>query len=172
MFLNNIKDFFIKNKVKKELTHYKHITSNQVIKSIGIIIDESIENKKELLVSSILNKGFSQDQVRFIVHKTRLKKNETYDYPIVSNKDVNVNLDFSSSEVNSFINTNFDLLISYYDIEIPTLMALTLKTKSNFKVGFSQVDERLNQFMIDTDKENVSVFINELFKYLQILNKI
>jgi hypothetical protein len=52
----------------------------------------------------------------------------------------------SSVEVNDFINKEFDLLISYYNIEKTILLQLKL-----FKVGFSSIDKRLNHFMIQTD---------------------
>ncbi|HCQ14581.1 MAG TPA: hypothetical protein DIU01_15210, partial [Flavobacterium sp.] len=71
-----------------------------------------------------------------------------------------------------FTNASFDLLISYYDIEKAPLILVTNLSKANFKVGFASVDKRLNHFMIDTNAENYKVFIEELFKYLKILNKL
>jgi len=45
-------------------------------------------------------------------------------------------------------------------------------SKASFKVGFASIDKRLNHFMIDTNAENYMVFMEELFKYLKILNKL
>jgi hypothetical protein len=45
-------------------------------------------------------------------------------------------------------------------------------SKAHFKVGFSSVDNKLNHFMINTNAENYKVFVEELFKYLKILNKL
>jgi len=64
------------------------------------------------------------------------------------------------------------MLISYYDIEKAALLLVTQRTNANFKVGFSTIDKRLNHFMINTVAENYTVFTNELFRYLKILNKI
>jgi L-rhamnose mutarotase len=75
-------------------------------------------------------------------------------------------------EVVDFIETEFDLLISYYDVEKSGLLQITQLSKANFKVGFSSIDKRINHFMINTNAENYSVFVSELFKYLKILNKI
>ncbi|MBC8882701.1 hypothetical protein H9X57_02750 [Flavobacterium piscinae] len=52
------------------------------------------------------------------------------------------------------------------------LQIVTHKSKADFKVGFTSTDKRLNHFMIDTDVENYTVFVDELFKYLRILNKL
>jgi len=75
-------------------------------------------------------------------------------------------------EFANFTNTNFDLLLSYYDVEKAPLLLITHLSKASFKVGFASVDKRLNHFMIDTNAENYKVFMEELFKYLKILNKL
>ena len=79
---------------------------------------------------------------------------------------------FGKQEVNNFITTDFDLLINYYDTEKVPLLLISHQSKAKFKVGFSSVDKRINHFMISTNAENHIIFIEELFKYLKILNKI
>jgi hypothetical protein len=76
-----------------------------------------------------------------------------------------------SVEVNDFINKEFDLLISYYNIEKTILLKVTHSSRALFKVGFSSIDKRLNHFMIQTDGSDFKLFISELFKYLKILKK-
>ena len=51
-------------------------------------------------------------------------------------------------------------------------MKITHDSKARFKVGFSSIDKRLNHFMINSTSTNHAVFVNELFKYLKLLNKI
>jgi hypothetical protein len=60
----------------------------------------------------------------------------------------------------------------YYDTEKVALLLVSNLSKASFKVGFASIDKRLNHFMIDTNAENYTVFMSELFKYLKILNKI
>jgi hypothetical protein len=74
--------------------------------------------------------------------------------------------------LNEFIQTEFDLLISYYDTEKPLLLLITNNSKSKFKVGFSSNDSILNHLIINTSVKNHDVFFYELNKYLKILNKI
>jgi hypothetical protein len=66
----------------------------------------------------------------------------------------------------------FDLLLNYYDTEKPALLLVSNQSKAAFKVGFASIDKKLNHFMINTNAENYKVFVEELFKYLKILNKI
>ena len=119
-----------------------------------------------------MKNGIYSENIKFLVFKNKVKKNETFDYNVFTYKNINWNATFDSKEVNDFINDNFDLLISYYDTEKAPLLLVTNLSKSNFKVGFTSIDKRLNHFMIDTNAENYTVFIDELFKYLKILNKL
>ena len=172
MFLNKIKDFFTKKIVKKNLSNAKHIEANNKIKTVGIVFDESYFYEKESLIDELIANGIKVENIHFFVFKNKIKKNQTFNYPIFSYKDINWNATFDNKEVNSFIATNFDLLISYYDTEKAALLLLTHLSKATFKVGFSNVDNRLNHFMINTNAENYKVFVEELFKYLKILNKL
>jgi hypothetical protein len=172
MFLNKIKDFWIKKIVKKRLSNVKHIDSDRSIKKVGILFDETYFYEKEKLIDQLKNNGISPDNVAFIVFKNKVKKKETFDYTVFTYKNINWNATFDSSEVTNFINYDFDLLISYYDLEKAPLLMITNRSKSKFKVGFASIDKRLNHFMINTNAENYNVFIEELFKYLKILNKL
>lgn len=172
MFSYKIKDFIIKNNVKKRLSDVKHIASGDSIKTIGIIFDESENSHRENLLNEIRKQGFGLPEVEFIVFKDRIKKTEEFNYPVFSNKDINWNATFTKSEVSQFAERKFDVLISYYDTEKAALLLLTHLSRAHFKVGFSDVDHRLNHFMIKSDSDKPSVFTEELFKYLRILKKI
>ena len=172
MFLNKIKNFWSKKNVKKRLSDVKHTDSNNKIKKVGLIIDEVYFNDKVKLIQELTLNGILPNDIEFIAFRDTIKKNEVFDYSVFSNKDMSWNETFATQQANDFIAKNFDLLISYYDVEKAPLMLMTLHSKADFKVGFSSVDKRLNQFMIDTNAENYKVFINELFKYLKILNKL
>ncbi|GAA3577302.1 DUF6913 domain-containing protein [Snuella lapsa] len=75
-------------------------------------------------------------------------------------------------ELKSFLDIEFDVLISYYTEELLELKLLTALSKSRFKVGILQTDKRLNDLIIKTDIKEFNVFKEELYKYLTILNKI
>ena len=74
-------------------------------------------------------------------------------------------------KVRGLINFNFDLLINLTTSNL-YLDYLTVLSNSQFKVGLSNSDIRLYDFMISTNLEEKTVFSNELKKYLKILNKI
>ena len=172
MFLNYLKNFFTKKIVKDTILNVKHIESDGNIKTVGIIFDESYFYEKEALVLELVKNGILESNIKILVFKDKIKKNELFDYPTFSHKDLSWRATFDKSEVKDFIAQKFDLLINYYDTEKSALLLVSNQSKASFKVGFSSIDKKLNHFMIDTNAENYQIFIEELFKYLKILNKI
>lgn len=172
MFLNYLKNFFTKKKVKNNLLNVKNQQSESVIVTVGIVFDESYFNEKELLVDELVRNGIVESNIKVLVYKNKIKKNEVFNYPTFSHKDLSWKATFDKSEVKDFIGQKFDLLINYYDNEKSALLLVTNQSKANFKVGFSSVDKKLNHFMINIEAENYKIFVEELFKYLKILNKI
>ena len=171
MFLNFIKDFFLKRILKNNL-HNVMISSTSSIKTVGLLIDESYFFEKDALVKELKANGILESDVKLIVYKDKLRKNEVYSLPTFSIKHLDWKAEITYPAINDFINEKFDLLISYYDVEKAILLKITHNSKAQFKVGFSSVDKRLNHLMINTNAENYKVFVHELFRYLKILNKI
>lgn len=172
MFLNNIKEFWVKKIVKKKLLNVNHLATNSVITKVGLIIDETYFFDKKELLNQLINNGLFLDNISFIVFRNVIKKNDNLEFPSFSYHDISWSGLINNKEVIDFIETEFDLLISYYDIEKAGLMQVTNLSKARFKVGFSIIDKRINHLMIDTNAENYEIFVTELIKYLKILNKI
>ncbi|MBP6556763.1 MAG: hypothetical protein KAX93_00940 [Flavobacterium sp.] len=172
MFLNYLKDFSTKKIVKKRLSNVKHSASETVIKTVGVIFDETYFNEREALVQELVQNGIAENAISILVFKDKIKKNEVFDYPTFSHKDLSWHGTVDKKEVKDFVSEPFDLLINYYDTEKAALLLVSHMSKAGFKVGFTSIDKRLNHFMINTNAENYKVFAEELFKYLRILNKI
>ncbi|MGQ2984717.1 DUF6913 domain-containing protein [Flavobacterium sp.] len=172
MFLKFIKDFSLKKIIKKKLSHYKPVSSPDVVHRVGVIIDESYFADKEQLIKELMANGIDRNNIRTLSFKERVKPKEIVDCCHFTRKDISVTGNFEKPDVAEFIETPFDMLISFYDVEKPPLVLATLKSKANFKVGFSSVDNRLNHFMISSQAEKYPEFVSELFKYLKILKKL
>ena len=167
MFLNYIKEFFVKKSLKNNL----HIVKNEVftsnVQTIGLLIDESDFRHSNGLVKELTLQGIASENVKVVAYRGKLEKNKTYSRPTFCEKQINWRGEFTEEFLNEFTETEFDLLISYYQIEKPILMMTTSKSKAKFKVGFASVDKRLNRWMIDTEMNNYKLFVSELFKYLK-----
>lgn len=172
MFLNYIKDFFVKKILKNRLHNVKSVALTDSIQTVGLLIDESHFSEKEALVKELIANGILEKNLKIIVYRDKFKKNEIYTYPTFGSRHLNWNSEITDPIVNNFINEKFDLLINYYDVEKAILLLITHNSKAQFKVGFSSIDKRLNHLMINTNVEKYKVFTHELSRYLKLLNKI
>ena len=172
MFLNYIKNYFLLKFLKNNLHNTKISKDISSIQTVGLLIDESYFLEKEALIAEIIANGISESNMKIIVYRDKWKKNEDYSHPTFGIKHLNWNAQITEPVVREFIKEKFDLLISYYDIEKAFLKKVTNHSRAQFKVGFSSVDKKLNHLMINTNAENHTVFVHELFRYLKILNKI
>ncbi len=78
----------------------------------------------------------------------------------------------NSVELQDFVDTKFDALISYYKNDNLELNTITALSKANFKIGISGKDVRLNDFIINIKPNKINIFKKEFLKYLKTLNKI
>ena len=171
MFLNYIKDFYVKKKLKNSLHNVKSNILSVGIQTVGLLIDASHFSEKEAFIQELTANGIPEENIKVIVYKDRFKLNEVNSQLGFSDKNLNWNGEITNPNVNDFINEKFDLLISFYDVEKAILMLVTHNSKAAFKVGFSSVDKRLNHLMIDTNVQNYKVFTAELFRYLKLFKQ-
>ena len=172
MFLNYFKNFYIKKYVKNKLSNVTNLFQNDKVTTVGILVDETLFNKKEALIDQLFNNGIDVNNIRLLVFKDKIQKKETYNYPIFSQSDLSLIGKIINKDAEAFIAEPFDLLINYYDVEKVSLIIATNESKAKFKVGFESIDKRLNHFIIESKIEDYGIFVTELFKYLKILNKI
>ncbi|MGO4817761.1 DUF6913 domain-containing protein [Flavobacterium sp. W22_SRS_FP1] len=172
MFLNYIKDFSVKKRLKNSLQNVKTVLTVNSIKTIGLLIDESYFSEINLFRNELILSGILESNIEVLVYRDRLKKNKSVSQATFSANDLNWNGTISNRAVNEFVNKQFDLLISYYDVEKAVLLVVTHNSKAHFKVGFAAINKKFNDLMINTNAENYKVFTHELFRYLKILKKI
>lgn len=167
MFLNYIKEFFVKKSLKNHLHNVKNEVFTSNIQTIGLLVDESDFNYSKELVNELVLQGIAPQNIKVVVYRNKFKEKETYAVPTFGNKNINWKGEITTDFLNKFIETEFDLLISYYETETAVLMLVTNKSKAKFKVGFASVDKKLNRWMIDTTVQNYKLFVFELFRYLK-----
>lgn len=172
MFLKFIKNFAVKRVLNNYSGNVTAMDFEKNIQTIGILIDETSFKHKAELFQSLINNGFLRENISVLAFKDQYKKDEDRPDLHFSYNDFSIAGSIESQQVKDFIATNFDLLINYYDENKSPLQLVTHLSHASFKVGFASVDFRHNHFLIDTQIENHQLFINEMIKYLRILNKI
>ena len=171
MFLNFLKKFFLKRTLRKGLVATAEALSTEKIKTVGLLIDETYFAQKNQLIQELQHHGIASEDITLLLYHDKNKKRD-FNFTSFSLKNISWSGSVNNQEIIDFKAKNFDMLISYYDQEKPALLLVTQRSKALFKVGFSNIDKRINHLMIDTAITDETVFVQELFKYLKILNKI
>ncbi|MDQ6529119.1 hypothetical protein [Flavobacterium sp. LHD-85] len=167
MFLNYIKEFFVKKSLNVNLNNEKSGVFTKNIQTIGLLIDESFFESSEALIKEITLQGIALENIKVLAYREKFKEKEAYPRPTFGKKHINWNGEITEGFLKEFINAEFDLLLSYYDVENIFLMLVTSKSKAKFKIGFSAVDQNLSRLMINTELGNYKLFVSELFRYLK-----
>ncbi len=172
MFLNYLKNFFLKYTLKNKWQEVNNLATTNTIRTVGLLIDETKFLDKESLIQELISNGFAANNISILVYRDAINKKETYSRHTFNSAVLNWDGTITDRVVNEFIETEFDLLVSYYETAKAFLLLITNNSKAKFKVGFSSIDKRLHHLTITTRIENYTIFVHELFKYLKILNKI
>ena len=143
-----------------------------IIQSVGVIFDGNLNIELENVIKELVEHGIDENQIKVLIFKNKINKNEVFKHEFVTYKEFNWSGELTHSKAELFLNTNFDLLINYHEFDKPPLGYLSYLSKANFKVGFNTQDKTVNKFMVNTNIYNYQLFVDELFKYLRILNKI
>ena len=169
-------------KVFKEKSNQKYLNkllsirnvdvSNGKIKNLGIIMHIEEIDDFELFRGMAEHLNLHTNQIKVIGYTSNNKSDNNSWDSCFNEKDFGWKGAINNVELQQFLNTKFDALISYYTNDVLELKLMTAKSEAQFKIGIFQLDSRLNDLIIKTNISEFKVFKNELFKYLTILNKI
>jgi hypothetical protein len=158
--------------VNSLLQAHKAGVNSKKIKTIAVLfnVDEFSDFEsfrayfKELNLTSPKHKivAFTDDD------KFEVSQWESYFSP----KDFGWKGKINNIDLQSFIDEDYDVLISYYKSDNVLLNLITAASKANLKVGLARTDERLYDLIIDVNPKNFEIFAIEFRKYLNILKKI
>ena len=174
MFLKRFKEKSNKKFIDSILNSKESLIKDGVIKSIGVILNsEEYDNRESL--KSLLFKRFNinQNNIKIItfVRDDKSQKLNSWD-SCFTPKQIGWKGKIENVEVQDFINTKFDALINYYNDDCLGLNLISALSLAKFKIGISDADPRLNDFVVNVKAKEIDVFMVELEKYLKILNKI
>lgn len=171
MILKKIKEKSNKKYIERWLKSRVVSSVKGKVKSLGVIfnVDEKDDFDRFKTLASDLE--IKENKIN-IIGFTKDEKREVGMWDTVYNpKDFGWKDIIKNQDLQHFINTEFDLLVSYYTDECTELKLITATSKAQFKAGILQTDERFNDLIIKTPINDIKSFTNELIKYLKILNK-
>ena len=163
LVLNSIYRRLIKNSVEP-----KKIKSSRDLKNISVILDHRLGVDKEHFkeIGNYFKIPIKNIRVvTFFQSKKQIGKTvqgESYTPENISNLGV------FNGFLSDFCNLSTDVLINYYDKDDINLKYLSARINKKLSVGFSTVDNELNDLIIEVDARNVDIFVSECVKYLKI----
>ena len=172
MFLKRFKEKSNQKYINNILNSRSVSVDECIIESVGVILNFDEFNNYDVLHKLFKEIRILENKVKFMAFITdeKLAPN-TWD-AYFNPKSFGWSGKIIGIELQAFINTEFDALISYYKEDSLELNTVTALSKANFKIGISGKDERLNDFIINVKPDQIDIFKQEIIKYLKVLNKI
>ncbi|WP_242085097.1 DUF6913 domain-containing protein [Aestuariivivens sediminis] len=172
MILKGFKEKSIKKYLNKMLSERKVYVDDSKVESLGIILNIDEVDDFELFRSLATYLHVRPNKLKVIAYSPSKSEKPNFWEICFNSKDIGWNGTIKNIELQTFLDTTFDVLISYYTSDEIELKLLTALSKATFKIGILQKDPRLNDLIIKTNLEEFKVFKKEIFKYLTILNKV
>lgn len=172
MILKGFKEKSNKKHLNKLLAERKVNVNAEKVISLGVILNIDEINDFEVFRALADYIKVRPNRLKIIAFSST-KKDDVHSWDECYNpKDFGWNGAIKNLELKAFLDTPFDVLISYYEKEVIELKLITAESKAKFKIGILQSDERLNDLIIKTSLKQFSIFKDEVFKYLTIFKKI
>jgi len=172
MFLKVFKDNSNQKYINKLLAARKAAVDNRKIQSVGIILNIDEFKDLEAFRTYLKELGIKPNKTKIINFNKEEKEVDFHWEIYFTPKDFGWKGKINNVELQTFIETEFDALISFYKDDILELNSIVAQSKANFKIGLSNTDQRLYDLIIDLKPDQFEVFKIELKKYLTVLNKL
>lgn len=172
MILKAFKEKSIQKYVNKLLMAGKPNVNNHKIKTVAVLLNASEFHEFEVFRVYFKELGLNSAQHNIVAFTLDDKLDHNKWNTHFSPKDFGWKGKLNNPDLETFINTPYDMLICYFKDQVLQLDFITAASKANLKVGIANNDERLYDLIIDVPLKDINVFKQELKKYLTILNKI
>ena len=166
-----MKRVFVNKRFQKLLLEKEanRTVSHQKIKTVGVISSEEIS--KWIDISKEIKSIFDIDDVKVYSFKPASQKTEQKAH-FFSEKSFGWQAQVKDAKLKAFLNEPFDLLIGYFNKNSLYTELAVLQSNASFKAGISKVNQHLYDLEIAEFPKNIDRFLEELKKYLQILQKL
>ncbi len=172
MIIKFLKDRSNKIFMNKILESRKFDSSAIRIETVGIILNLDEYKNYDEIREIFKGLGIHENKIKFITYMsengTKLNRWDSY----FESKDFGWNGVIKNLDFIEFIDTDFDILISYYRNDNLELNFATVCSKAKFKIGISKINQNINDFTVDISTNFIEIFAKELRKYLLGLNMI
>ncbi|MGJ8593694.1 MAG: DUF6913 domain-containing protein [Aquaticitalea sp.] len=169
-------------KAFKEKSNLKHINrllnsrnatfNDHKIETIGVVLNLKEFADLDAIRTFCNDLGILTPKVKIITFVEDNKMTDKLWDTYFSPKDFGWKGTIKNLDLQSFIHTEFDALICYYKHHSVELDLISAASKANFKIGISNQNLKLYDFIVEVSVDQFQVFKTELKKYLTVLNKL
>ena len=158
------------NRRQPKLIEKKSVVSSRKIKKTLVICDDY--SQKERIQKELVEAlRIVENNIVWVFFQQKMTKELVSD-EIITPKDFGWYGKIKSEKLKNILTNKYDLLINYSKVDNIYINVLLLHCKVGFKAGFSHLDNRLYDLLINCKSDDLSLFTKELKKYLTIFKKI
>lgn len=172
MILKGLKEKSNQKFINKLLDSRQNTLSDHTIESVGILLNMSEFDDFEAFRSFLQSLNIHPNKIKLIGYVKDSKLAESLSEIIFSPKQIGWKGKLKDNGLQTFVNTAFDALISYYSDDDYELSLITAASKAHFKIGLYEGNQRLNDLILNINPKDFKLFKEELVKYLTLLKKI
>lgn len=145
----------------------RKIKKPKQISSIAILMeqDSSIHQKLKQCLQAL---GFEPDQMHFMRFSKTMSDEARLEADVFGTHDFSFT-GRPSEILQRFVDQDYDILINYFTESNPYLALASLQTSSEFRVGFTAVDPRLNDLIFSLQTKDTAQFCQQMDSYLQVI---
>ncbi|MDB4674215.1 DUF6913 domain-containing protein [Candidatus Arcticimaribacter forsetii] len=169
MIRNFWRNFIFERELDKNLS-MKSLDKEFKIKSVAILVDPKLEVEARFFMDLAADLNLPKVKMNLMLLNKTIEIVD--EHPQTLNlTELNYWSSFKGDLLN-FCQSEYDLLINYYNKSNSIYSLISTRTKAKMSVGFVGVDSRINDIIFDFDPKDKHTFKKELLKYMTILNKI
>lgn len=150
------------------------VPEEQVLQRIGILLDTDDNETRAHFVRLQNDLGLRDTHFQFVICKDEGASDDPFGGLVFTRKDLGWNGRIRNGEINTFVQQETDVLISFTKADNKLSALLVSVSNAGLKVGRKEgkASAGLFDLVISTHYEDAALFVVELKKYLKILNKI
>lgn len=170
MFFKRFKEKSNQKYINRILNSRKSNVESKKIETVGILLNLDEFFDYDVFRNFFKSLNINENRVKFIAFIEDEKEIPNSWDSFYNPKEFGWNGKITNIELVEFMNTKFDVLISYYTKNRYELNVVPALSKANFKIGISNHDDRLHDFIVKIKPNQIETFKTELLKYFKVLN--
>lgn len=172
MILKALKEKSNRRCLNKLLSKRQKFFNNDSIRSLGVVINMDEFGSFDVFQNLAATLKIRPEKLNIIGFSEKGNHSLNFWDLCFHSHDIGWNGSIKNLDLEAFLKTKFDVLISYYEHEILELKLITALSSASFKIGVFQTDNRLNDLILKTPVSDFELFRRELMTYLKVLKKI